>query len=343
MIDHIDLDTCPVSFLVTANPFAGCDTTPMDAKFRLDRLDRRTFLKLGALACSQGVAGRLWGAEPERFDLRYAVGSSMYGNLPLVTVVGEVRKTGTDYIDLWPRKWGGQREEVEAMGHDKFGELLQQNGVKVGLTTRFDLGPFKLQDEMRFLRRFGGSAVVVGYPTGPHGLKGPALREAIRSLVEQMKPHLAAAEEAGVTIAFENHGDSTIESPDAIRWLCEFSKGMPLGIALSPYHLDQDPAMLAGLIRDMGPQLTLFYGWQYGMGCMKPMPPAEETMQLPGKGKLDFQPLLQALKDTRFRGWTEIFMHHTPRGVPIYPTAAPITEDIISAQRYLAERMAKLT
>jgi sugar phosphate isomerase/epimerase len=44
---------------------------------------------------------------------------------------------------------------------------------------------------------------------------------------------------------------------------------------------------------------------------MKPMPPDEELMQLPGRGKLNFRPLLQALKNIRFTGWTEIFMHHT--------------------------------
>jgi sugar phosphate isomerase/epimerase len=306
------------------------------------RWDRRTFLKTSALACSPLFVGRLWAEQLQRFGLRYAIASALYGDLPLAQVLPEVPRTGTNYIDLWPKKWGGQREEVEAIGHERFAGMLQQAGVKVGLSTRFDLGPFKLREEMAFLRKFGGDTLVVGYPTGPVGLQGPALRDALKQLVELMKPHLAAAGEAGVTIAFENHGASTLESPDSIRWLAELSHGQPLGIALAPYHLDQNPDLIAGLIRDLGPKLTLFYAWQYGMGCMKPMPSNEELMQFPGRGNLDFSPLLQALKDIHFQGWTEVFMHHTPRGQPLYPTAPPMTEDVIAAQRYLTARLAQL-
>ena len=42
--------------------------------------------------------------------------------------------------------------------------------------------------------------------------------------------------------------------------------------------------------------------WQYGMGCMKPMPKDEELQQMPGRGKLDFTPLLKALKDINYAG-----------------------------------------
>jgi sugar phosphate isomerase/epimerase len=228
------------------------------------------------------------------------------------------------------------------MGYDKFGELLQRNDVKLAATTRFDLGPFKLQEEIRFLRKFGGRVIVVGSLKDSRGMKSAALRVEIEKFVEQVKPQLSAAGEAGVTVAIENHASTLIESPDAIRWLAELSTGLPLGVALSPYHLEQNTAMLAGLIRDLGAKLTIFYAWQYGMGCMKPMPPNEELMQLPGRGTLDFTPLLQALKDIRFSGWTEIFMHHTPRGIPFWPTAPQITADIVRSRQYLEDLLKQL-
>ena len=320
-------------------------STDLDSPFSLLNmpvcLDRRAFLKTGILACAPGLVARVWSAESGGFDLRYAVGSSIYGNLPLSVILPEVRKTGADFIDLWPRKWGTQREQVDAMGYDKFGELLRENGVKVAISTRFDLGPFKLEEEMRFLRIFGGQVIVVGCK-GPTGLRGAPLRAEVKKFVEQMRPHLSAASEAGITIAIENHAGTVIELPDAIRWLGEFAGDQPLGVALAPYHLEQDPVMLAGLIRDLGPKLALFYAWQYGMGCMKPMPPAEETMQLPGRGKLDFSMLLQALADIRFAGWTEIFMHHTPRGLPPFPTVEPITAELVRSRNYLTEELARL-
>jgi sugar phosphate isomerase/epimerase len=298
-------------------------------------LDRREFLKAALLASTQSRVARLWSAEPELLRLKYVIASSIYGNFPLSVILPEVRKAGSEYIDLWPKIWGTQREEVDAMGYDKFGELLQRNGVKLAMTTRFDLGPFKLEDEIPFLQKFGGRVIVTGSVKGLGGLKGSELRTEMDKFVEHMKPNLATAGKAGVTIAIENHAGTLLESPDAIRRLVESSRGWPLGIALSPYHLEQNAAMLAGLIRDLGEQLTIFYAWQYGMGCMKPMPPDEELMQLPGRGQLDFTPLLEALNSIRYTGWTEIFMHHTPRGMPTWPTGPQITADIIQSRQYL--------
>lgn len=71
------------------------------------------------------------------------------------------------------------------------------------------------------------------------------------------------------------------------------------------------------------------------MGCMKPMPKDEELQQLPGRGKLDWKPLLAALKAINFTGPTEIFMHPTPRGIPILPSAAETTAEIVRAREFL--------
>ena len=71
------------------------------------------------------------------------------------------------------------------------------------------------------------------------------------------------------------------------------------------------------LTRHCGPKLTLFYAWQHGKGCMTAQPTEDALEQLPGRGQLDFQPLLAALKDIPFDGFTEIFMHLFPRGIPI--------------------------
>jgi sugar phosphate isomerase/epimerase len=150
-----------------------------------------------------------------------------------------------------------------------------------------------------------------------------------------MRPTLERARAAGVEIAIENHGSMLINTPDSIRWLREFGRGLPIGIALAPYHLPQDPALIAGLIRDLGDRLLLFYAWEYGRGCMKPMPLAEELMQLPGRGPLDWAAPLRALQDIRFAGWTEIFMHPTPRGRPILETAPLVTAELNRARGHL--------
>jgi sugar phosphate isomerase/epimerase len=251
-----------------------------------------------------------------------------------------VRKTGASSIDLWPRHHADQREQVEAMGHERFAELLKRHGVRLGMTTRYDLGPFGLGKEFPFLARFGARLVVTG-SVGPRDLSGPECKQAIRQFVEKMKPHVADAERHGVTIAIENHARALVNTPDSLRYLADLSASPNLGIAFAPYHLPQDEKTLVGLIEDLGSRLVHFYAWQYGKGCMRKLPKPEELEQMPGRGKVDFQPLLAALKKIGYSGGVEIFMHPVPRGIPILKTTAEVSEEINRARRYLEHCLAK--
>jgi len=268
------------------------------------------------------------------FRLRYIVGSSLYGTLPLSEILPQVSRNHSDTLDIWPRVHGDQREQVEAMGHDAFAELLQTHRVKLGASTRFDLGPFELKSEMAFAQEFGASLLVCG-SKGPKGLAGDELRGAVAKFAEALKPHIEAAAGHDVTIGIENHGNALIESPDSMKWLVEFTDSRHLGIALAPYHLPDDASMIAKLIEDLGQHLCLFYAWQHGMGCHEKLPKEQELLQLPGKGDLDFLPLVDALRKINFRGWTEIFMHPVPRGIPILDTASDVTAELERSRLYL--------
>ncbi|MDT8302216.1 MAG: TIM barrel protein [Sedimentisphaerales bacterium] len=272
--------------------------------------------------------------EAKAFQFRYIVGSSMYGRMALRDVLPEVLKAGAQYIDIWPEHHANHREQIETMGHEQFAAMLEQYQVELGILTHFDLGPFGLQDEMRTVKKLGGSMVISGSPS-PGNLKGQALKSAVRGFVEKMKPHIAAAEGMDATIGIENHANSLIDSPDAMRWLAEFTPSRYLGIALAPYHLPQEPGLIAKCITDIGKCLVHFYAWQYGMGCHKKLPKQQELMQLPGRGEMDFVPIVGALKKINYRGWTEVFMHPVPRGIPIMPTAAEVTSEINRARKYL--------
>jgi sugar phosphate isomerase/epimerase len=269
------------------------------------------------------------------FHLEYILGSSLYGTLPLQQILPEVSRAHSRHLDIWPRVHGDQREQVDAMGHEAFGELLAKHDVQLGISTRFDLGPFELQQEIAFVSNFGGSMLVCG-SKGPKGLEAAELRAAVAEFSEALKPHIDAAAEHGVIIAIENHGNALIETPDSMKWLIEFTQSPQLGIALAPYHLPNDDTLVAQLIEDLGaPGLALFYGWQHGMGCHEKLPKEQELMQLPGRGTLDFRPLLAALKKIDYHGWTEIFMHPVPRGIPILDTAAEVTDELERARLYL--------
>jgi sugar phosphate isomerase/epimerase len=272
-------------------------------------------------------------AEP-RWKMRYVLGSCLYGETPLAEILPEVAKIGATHIDIWPRVHGNQREQVDEMGHDAFRALLEKNNIRVGVFTRYDLGPFGLEDEIRVAHAFGAPLIVCG-GQGPKNLQGEELKQAVGNFVKRLESTLAAAERAGVTIGIENHGNNLIDSADSLRWLADFAANRPLGIALAPYHLPQDASQLAGLIEDLGPRLVHFYAWEHGQGSQAKIPKEQELMQMPGRGSLDFRPLIAALAKIRFAGFTEIFMHPFPRGIPIHEETAQVTAEINRARTHL--------
>jgi len=296
---------------------------------------RREFCKrlVTGVAATALAPASSQGAQPA-FKLRYILASSMYGRLKLAEILPEARRIGAEHIDIWPERHANQREQIEAMGHEKFAATLKQHRVKLGILTHYDLGPFRLQGEMRVARKFGARLLISG-ASGPRGLKADALKKAVGHFAERMKPHIAAAEEHGLVIGIENHGHSLVQSPDSMRWLAELAPSKHIGIALAPYHLPQEPALIARLIGDLGGRLVHFYAWQHGMGCHKKLPKEQEVLQMPGRGELDFAPILAALKKINYSGWTEVFMHPVPRGIPILPTAVEVTAEIVRVQKYL--------
>ena len=311
----------------------------------MKHINRRHFLATTAIAL---VASPALAARP-KFRLNYILSSSMYGRLPLKEILPEVAKTGADTIDIWPRVHGNQREQIEEMGHDAFSKMLRSHKtskgiLRMGCITRYDLGPFGLQKEMAFAKKFGTKVMVCG-GRGKSGLKGAELKTEVKKFTELMKPHLAAAEAAGVTIAIENHSSNLINTPDSLKWLAEFAPSKNLGIALAPYHLESlgvDAAGHAALIKALGNRISMFYAWQHGMGCHKKLPKEQELLQMPGRGKLDFKPILGALKAIGYNGLTSIFMHPVPRGIPILPTAAECTAEINRARAYLDKCLASV-
>jgi len=274
-------------------------------------------------------------ADEKIFRLKYVLASALYGTMELETILPEVCKTGTEYIDIWCLKHGNQREQVEAMGIDAFAALLAKHNVKLGAFTRYPLGPYGLQEEMKVLQKLGGKIIVTG-SGGPKDLAGDALKSAVRSFIEKMKPHVAIAEQLGVTIAIENHGGSMLSSPDSLRHFAEFNTSPNLGVAFAPHHLHKVADQMPKLIEDLGRNVVFFYAQEFGAGFSEKLPKEKELTQLPGfGGGLEYRPLLAALRKINYEGFVEIFMHPTPRGIPILPTAEEITAAINRSRTYL--------
>ncbi len=303
---------------------------------------RRHFCTASTAVIASPFIGNTAFAKPKAvFELNYMLASCMYGYAPLHEIVPEVAKTGATAIDIWPKVHGNQREQLDEMGEKKFADLLKQHEVSLGCITQYKLGPFGLQNEMKLAQRLGCKTLVTG-GSGPRNLKGKELKAAIVDFIKKLKPHLDVAEQTGVTIAIENHGNNLIDSPDSLKWLAELRPTKHLAIALAPYHLPQNEEFLATLMETLGDAIAVFYAWQHGMGCHKKLPKAQELLQMPGRGELGFERLLLALKRINYTGWTEIFMHPVPRGVPILNSTKKVTEEINRSRSYLKKTSAQL-
>jgi sugar phosphate isomerase/epimerase len=68
---------------------------------------------------------------------------------------------------------------------------------------------------------------------------------------------------------------------------------------------------------------------------MEKLPKEQELLQMPGRGNLDFGPLIDAMSAIDYQGWTSIFMHPVPRGIPILETTRQVTDEINRARTYL--------
>lgn len=268
----------------------------------------------------------------------------MYGDMPVETVLAEVSKAGCESVDIWRKVHATHREQIEAMGDEAFQELLKKYDTKMSVSTCYPLGPFRQDDEMRWVKRNGGYMTVCG--SGGMGEKDPEGEEAkrqVKAFFEKLKPHYELAEELGVTMAIENHAKSMLYHPDSIRYFAELNPSKNVGIAFGPHHLHKFADQIPSLIREIGKDnLPFIYFQEYSESAHTKMAKEIELQQLPGFGTLDYVPILEAMKEIGFDGLAEIFMHPVPRGIPMLPTAGEITGAINKSRAYLDKCLVKV-
>ncbi len=277
------------------------------------------------------------------FKIRYVLSSALYGDLPLDEVLGEVKKSGAESVDIWRKIHATHREQITEMGDEAFQALLKKHGVPMSISTCYPLGPFKQDEEMRWVKKNGGNMTVSGSgKMGAADVSGAEAKTQVTAFFEKLKPHYELAEELGVTMAIENHKSSMLSSPDSIRYFAELNPSKAVGIAFAPHHLHDAVDQIPSLIRHCGKDnLPFIYFQEYHPSSKQQMPKEEELKQLPGFGELDYVPIVAALKEIGFAGLAEIFMHPTPRGLPVLPTAAAITEKVNESRAYLGDCLAR--
>jgi len=303
-------------------------------------MKRRTAIKTLALTA---LTPRLLESAQQKFKLRYVLNSAMFGEMALASILPEIRKTGSESIDIWRRTHGNQREQIADMGDEACMALLAKHDAKISISTCYPLGAFGLQEEMDWLKQYGGKVIVTGAINHPvPEPSGQDAKQAVLDLLEQMKPHVAKAEETGIIIALENHSKQVLYHPDAIRYFAEFNQSRNLGIAFAPHHLYKFEDQIPQLIRDLGDDhIPFMYFQEHSAGIYEKVPKEIEMQQMPGfGGGLDYRLIVSALRDIQYTGLVEIFMHPVPRGIPILPTIPEITAAINKSRDYVEECLA---
>lgn len=311
----------------------------------LETMKRREWITKAGAAGATMMASRVKAAESEKFDFRFVLSSAMYGNLPLEEVLKSVEKTGATSVDIWRKVHATHREQIQKMGDEAFQKLLLEHQTTMSVSTCYPLGPFRQDAELRWVKKNGGRMTVCG--SGRMGAVDPVGAEAkkqVKAFFEKLKPHYELAEELGVTMAIENHKNSMLSSPDSIRFFKELNPSRNVGIAFAPHHLHDAVYEIPKLIRDIGKEMIpFFYFQEHHPSSKKKMGREEERKQLPGFGTLDYLPILRALKEIRFNGLSEIFMHPIPRGIPVMPTAGKINKLINTSRDYLSKCLAQIS
>ena len=304
-------------------------------------MNRRNACKLLGTAALAPAVPRA--AVAQSFAIRYVLSSALYGDLPLDKVLGEVKRSGSGGIDIWRKGHATHREQIEEMGDAAFQALLKKHDVPLAISTCYPLGPFKQDDELRWVKKNGGGMTVCASgKMGDPDVSGAEAKAQVTAFFEKLKPHYELAEELGLTMAIENHKNAMLSSPDSIRYFAELNPSKAVGIAFAPHHLYDVVEEIPALIRHCGKEnLPFIYFQEYHLSSKQEMPVEEELKQLPGFGTLDYVPIVAAMKEIAFDGLAEIFMHPTPRGTPMLPTAPEITDAINKSRAYIDECLAK--
>jgi sugar phosphate isomerase/epimerase len=289
---------------------------------------------VAAAGCMPAVARDA--TPPARWQANYILSSALYGDAPLASILPEVAATGASSIDLWPPPHGTQRDEIDSLGLERVEDLLRTHAVRLGGIACYRPGAFNLASEFALVRRLGDAqTVLVTMAKGDGNATGTALDAAIREFLEKLQPAIEEAEAGGGVIAIENHSGSLLKSPESIHRFAKLVQSEKVGLALAPHHLPQEGQLLADLAAEVGGVLKFVYAQQLGHGSSQKLPKDEELLQLPGRGVLDFGPLMRQLAEMNYAGPIEIFMHPVPRGVPILPTLSEITAAVNASRAYL--------
>lgn len=248
--------------------------------------------------------------------------SVLYGGQSFDRACAEIAGLGIRAVDLWNIK--GWCEHL-AQGADAVGRVLRHHGLRLEAISAFGAPLEEVARLLPILSQLGGHALVMGSP--PPEVSVVDFAERIRPLAE----HAAAL---GVCLAIENHGHAAIDSIASMVELAERLPGQGLGIALAPIHLWNLGEDTASAIRALSPRIALMYLWDWGPTSQLNWKDPQE--QFIGTGKIDFVPIVAALRETAYPRPLCVFAHG-PEHWPADRTTIELSRALEKARALFSE------
>ena len=287
-----------------------------------EELNRRGFLKVAAVSGAAAVTFPpfpTWAHESgtdKKWRMRLSTSSIHFMGLPIEQACERIARLGFEAIDIWSAHQDCPHldDVAKRLGAEGLKELLAKNKLELFAFSVYK-GGYERYAEL--LGKAGGGVAVRG---SSGACKPDELTARMREFIESLKPLVELAEKYNSYLAIENHGNALLCSQDSFKAFVDNNTSPRLGIALAPYHVQNQKESVTEAIRICGKQLLFFYAWQSYKG----------SEQLPGVGPTDMTPWMRALADIRYRGYVNPFMHG-------HPEADVIVSNLAKSRDYLKE------
>jgi len=230
--------------------------------------------------------------------LKAATSSFLLWQMDVQQACQAIAKLGFEAVDIWSAFQHCTHLEESKMRFASKGGLkgmLDPAKLRLAAATVYWTG---VQPFAPFLGDAGGAVVIRNSVYDTVG----SLTAKMRAFLESLKPDLELAEKHNLRIAIENHsGPMLLNNVDTLKAFADLNQSARLGIALAPFHIQNNRETVEDAVRACGRQLFFFYAWQVGE--------LTDFSQLPGFGPADMTPWLAALAEIRYDGYVDVFMH----------------------------------
>ena len=226
-----------------------------------------------------------------------AYGSPIPDKAKLLSVLEDLKAAGYEGFETNFRTLehsfddpGPMRREIEARG-------VPLIGLHMGAGL-FD--PAKIEDERPMILRnakaaktFGGGHVIVSGRQLPTGSDGRALPDAIAAKAREANRLGAELRAMGLRLSIHNHTHEVAHDAEELRRLLAQTRPDDVGLLFDVGHVHFDEVDVAAFVREHGARITGLH--------VRDVKDGDEV--LIGTGKVDFEGLGAAIRDTGWQGW----------------------------------------